>query len=220
MRPGGTMLVACAAALLASQPLRSQDPAATDRQVEAVLERMRGRWRDMNVPEQDGRILHEIILKNGYTRALEIGTSTGHSGLWIAWALSRTGGRLTTLEIDADRHREAVALFREAGLSRFVDARLGDAHELVETLLGPFDFVFIDADKGWYTNYAKALLPKLTASACITAHNVREPGSGGWGSRGGTGAYYAFMKGLPEFETRIHPDSVGGVSVSCKRLEK
>jgi len=184
--------------------------------VKAVLERKSGRWRDMNVPEQDGRILYDIVLRHGCKSALEIGTSTGHSALWIGWALSKTGGRLITLEIDAERHREAVALFAEAGLSRFVDARLGDAHELVVTLPGPFDFVFIDADKDWYTNYAKALLPKLSPSACLTAHNVHEPRSGGWGSRGGTGAYYTFMKGQPGFETWIHPDSVGGVAVSCR----
>ena len=77
--------------------------------------------------------------------------------------------------------------------------------------------MFIDADKDWYTSYARALLPKLAAGACLTAHNVREPRSGGWGSRGGTGAYYAFMKTLPDFDTHIDPDSVGGVSVSYKR---
>jgi len=216
MRRHSPVLAALAALLLSSQASPAQDPDATDRKVRAVLERMSGRWRDMNVPEQDGRILYDIVLKHRYSNALEIGTSTGHSALWIGWALSKTGGRLITLEIDAERHREAVALFAEAGLSRFVDARLGDAHELVVTLPGPFDFVFIDADKDWYTNYAKALLPKLSPGACMTAHNVREPGYLGWGGRGGTGAYYAFMKGLPDFETRIHPDSVGGVAVSCK----
>ena len=216
MRQRGPVLLALASALLCPQPTHARDSDSIDGKVKAVLERKSGRWRDMNVPEQDGRILYDVVLKHGCKSALEIGTSTGHSALWIGWALSKTGGRLITLEIDAERHREAVALFAEAGLSRFVDARLGDAHELVVTLPGPFDFVFIDADKDWYTNYAKALLPKLSPGACLTAHNVHEPRSGGWGSRGGTGAYYTFMKGQPGFETWIHPDSVGGVAVSCR----
>ena len=71
-----------------------------DKKVRAVLEDNRGRWYDMNVPASDGQVLHNLILKHGYTRALEIGTSTGHSGIWIAWALAKTGGKLITIEID------------------------------------------------------------------------------------------------------------------------
>jgi len=198
----------------ASAPAQAPDP--IDARVKAVLDRMNGHWHDLNVPEQDGRVLYDIILKHGFKSGLEVGTSTGRSGLWIGWALSKTGGKLTTLEIDPQRRAQAVALFAEAGLSRVVDSRLGDAHELVQTLPGPFDFVFIDADKEWYTEYAKALLPKLSSGACMTAHNVHEPRSGGWGSRGGTAAYYSFMKGQPGFETLIDPGSVGGVAVSCK----
>ena len=59
-----------------------------------------GAWRDLNVPESDGRVLHDLVLKHKYTRALEIGTSTGHSGVWIAWALAQTGGKLVTVEIN------------------------------------------------------------------------------------------------------------------------
>ncbi len=132
-----------------------------DSRVRAFLDGHAGQWRDMNVSEADGRILYDIIVKAKYTRALEIGTSTGHSGIWIAWALSKTGGRLITIDIDERRHREAVANFKEAGLDAFIDARLADAHELVPALPGPFDFVFCDADKDWYKNYFVAVLPKL-----------------------------------------------------------
>src|SRR5688572_9532226 len=121
-----------------------------DARVEALLKRREGTWRDLNVPTADGRTLHRLIADNKYTRALEIGTSTGHSGIWIAWALSKTGGKLITLEIDPQRHRQALANFKEAGLSEYIDARLGDAHVLVRELPGPFDFVFSDADKEWY----------------------------------------------------------------------
>jgi predicted O-methyltransferase YrrM len=179
-----------------------------DRRVRSVLDSTS--WRDMNVPEVDGQMLHDIVLKNGYTRALEIGTSTGHSGIWIAWALSKTGGKLITVDIDEGRHREAVKNFEAAGLSRYIDARLGDAHEIVPALEGPFDFVFSDADKGWYKNYLLAVLPKLTAGGCYTTHNVSR--------RRRSSDYLDFLLGLENLETTI--DSRGsGMSISYKKAD-
>lgn len=87
-----------------------------DKTVEAFLESHRGTWRDLNVPESDGRVLHDLILKHRYTRALEIGTSTGHSGVWIAWALAKTGGKLTTVEIDT-ANQGTTARYRAATFS-------------------------------------------------------------------------------------------------------
>lgn len=192
-----------------------------DQKVSAFLQKMRYEWRDMNVPEADGRLLYDIIIKNRYKKALELGTSTGHSAIWIAWALSKTGGKLVTVEIDEWRYKEAIANFKEAGLSAYIDARLADAHQLVHELSGPFDFVFIDADKEWYTNYARALIPKLEAGGCLAAHNVYEPRPGRQGRfrRGGTGTgdYYEFMTGLPDFETSILPESRGGLAVSYRK---
>lgn len=192
---------------------------AIDEKVKRFLDKMRNRWQDLNVPEADGKILHEIIVRNKYKKALEVGTSTGHSAIWIAWALSKTGGKLITIEIDEGRHRQALANFREAGLSDYIDARLADAHRLVNELAGPFDFVFIDADKDWYTNYARALIPKVQPGGCITAHNVEEPRPGHRGRYrlSGTDAYYQYMKSLPEFETSTHPRSIAGIAVSCKK---
>ena len=169
----------------------------------------------MNVPEPDGQLLHDLVLKGKYTRALEIGTSTGRSGVWIAWALSKTGGRLTTIDIDRGRHEQAVRNFQEAGVAAFIDARLADAHDLVPALAGPFDFVFIDADKEWYTNYAKAVIPKLAVGGCLAAHNVYL--RGGWRGGGMTGDYYEHVSGLPFMETTVTP---GGVAISYKRREK
>ncbi len=187
-----------------------------DQKVKKFLDKMKNRWRDLNVPEEDGKILYEIVLQNKYKRGLEIGTSTGHSAIWIAWALSKTGGKLITIEIDEGRYKQALANFKEAGLSEYIDARLADAHDLVNELSGPFDFVFIDADKDWYTNYAKALIPKLESGGCLTAHNVEEPGRRGYQMRG-IEEYYEYMKSLPEFETTIHPKSQAGVAVSYKK---
>lgn len=185
-----------------------------DERVQAFLAKTGGRWYDMNVPEADGEVLYRLVIENGYKKALEIGTSTGRSGIYIAWALSKTGGKLTTIEIDEGRYREAMANFKEAGLSEYIDARLADAHELVPELPGPFDFVFIDADKGWYINYARAVIPKLESGGCIAAHNVYERrGRGGYS---GIGDYYDYMKNLPGFSSRILSESRGGISVSLK----
>jgi caffeoyl-CoA O-methyltransferase len=191
---------------------------ALDGKVKTFLDKMRNRWHDWNIPEADGKILYDIIVQNQYKRALELGTSTGHSAVWIAWALSKTGGKLVTIEIDEDRYRQAVANFKEAGLSDYIEARNADAHQRVNDLPGPFDFVFIDADKDWYVNYAKALIPKIEPGGCITAHNVEErvPAlQGGYVSD--TDRYYQYMKGLPEFETRVHPESRAGIAMSYKK---
>jgi caffeoyl-CoA O-methyltransferase len=188
-----------------------------DRKVRGFLDGHAGRWHDMNVSETDGRILYDIIVKNKYTRALEIGTSTGHSGIWIAWALSKTGGKLITIDIDEGRHNEAVANFREAGLDAYIDARLADAHELVPALAGPFDFVFCDADKDWYKNYFVAVLPKLTVGGVFTAHNVSERmRRGGWGSAD----FVEYVLSLPNMETTFAEGSRAGLSISYKRAEK
>lgn len=187
-----------------------------DERVQKFLDSHRGTWRDMNVPTSDGKILYDIIIKNKYKKALEIGTSTGHSAIWIAWALSKTGGKLITIEIDEDRYSEAVANFKAAGLSDYIDARLADAHTLVKKLKGPFDFVFCDADKYWYKNYFIDVLPKLEVGGCFTAHNVS--GRRGW-RRGGTGEFYDYIKDLPYLETTVD-NSGAGISISYKKLEK
>lgn len=186
--------------------------APLDTTVQTFLDRHRGTWRDLNVPESDGRALHDLIVKHKFTRALEIGTSTGHSGVWIAWALSKTGGNLTTIEIDPERHRTALANFKEAGLASYIDARLGDAHQLVPALQGPFDFVFSDADKDWYKNYFVSVWPKVTPGGCFTAHNVS-------GSSVGAGIrdFLAHLKTLPDGVTTMNQSSREGISITCKR---
>jgi len=209
------LLLITAASASAAQ--MGQAEQTLDRKVHAFLDSHAGQWRDMNVPEADGKILYDLVIKNKYTRALEIGTSTGHSGIWIAWALSKTGGKLITVDIDEGRYREALANFREAGLDAFIDARLADAHELVPALPGLFDFVFCDADKDWYKNYFVAVLPKLVVGGSFAAHNVSAQQRGrGWGS----GDFVELVLGLPFMETIFAEGSRSGLSVSYKRAEK
>ncbi len=184
-----------------------------DRKVKAFLDDSPGRNYNMNVPAVDGQLLHDIVLENGYKNALEIGTSTGVSGIWIAWALSKTGGKLITIDIDETRHKEALENFKKVGLSEYIDARLADAHKLVPELEGPFDFVFSDADKDWYRNYFEAVDPKLVVNGCYTSHNVSDRGYG-WAS-----VYLSFLKQLPNYETTVN-NRGSGVAISYKRSEK
>ncbi|MCU0397449.1 MAG: class I SAM-dependent methyltransferase [Cyclobacteriaceae bacterium] len=181
-----------------------------DERVQKFLNDKRNTWQDLNVPYEDGKILHDLILQKKYTNALEIGTSTGHSTIWIAWALSKTGGKLITIEIDGHRQKQAIQNVRDAGLSEYVDFRLADAHQLVKELPGPFDFVFSDADKDWYPQYFKDLDPKLIRGGCFTAHNVRNP-------YGGIREFLDYVKQLPGYTTTINNASRAGISISYKK---
>jgi predicted O-methyltransferase YrrM len=193
----------------------SKSNPALDEKVKKFLNDQSRRWYDMNVPTVDGQLLYDLIIKGNYKSALEIGTSTGHSGIWIAWALSKTGGKLITIEIDEGRHRTALENFKQAGLSEYIDARLADAHDLVKQLKGPFDFVFSDADKDWYKNYFMDIEPKLKIGGCFTAHNVSDRGRGGYG---GQAEFLKYVKSLKNYETTVNTAG-GGVSISYKRAE-
>ena len=175
------------------------------------LNTYRGNWHDMNVPEEDGQVLYDLIIKNRYKCALEIGTSTGHSGVWIARALNLTGGKLITVEIDQERYQTAIKNFKLAGVDQIIDSRLADAHQLVPELDGPFDFVFIDADKTGYKMYAELLLPKLSSGGCLTAHNVRNT------YMSGIREFLDFVNGNPLLQTTIDRSSSSGISISYKK---
>lgn len=181
-----------------------------DKKVKEFLNSNADKWQDWNVPETDGQLLYDLIIKNNYKHAVEIGTSTGRSGIWMAWALSKTGGKLVTIEIDEGRYKEAKANFEKAGVAGFIDARLADAHELVPKLKEPIDFVFSDADKDWYTNYFKALSPKLVVGGCFTAHNVGMPG---------VVEYLDYVSKLSNYKTTVDKRG-GGMAISYKTAEK
>ncbi len=180
-----------------------------DKKVKTFLKENADNWGDMNVPISDGKILYDIIIKNKYKNAVEIGTSTGHSAIWIAWALSKTGGKLITVEIDKSRYIKAKANFKKAGVDKYIDARLADAHELVPDLSGKYDFVFSDADKYWYKNYFMAMDSKLSIGGCFTAHNT---------AMGETGIseFIDYVRSLSNYSTTIDKSSRAGISISYK----
>jgi len=179
-----------------------------DAKVEKFLIDHRHKWHDLNVSYEDGKVLHDLIVKNNYKSALEIGTSTGHSTIWLAWAMSKTGGKVITLEINERRHKEALQNISAAGLSDYVDARLGNAHDLVKQLPGPFDFVFSDADKDWYKQYFIDIHPKLKGGGCFTTHNVTDGLA--------DDDFLNYVKTHPEYKTTIDRTSRAGIMVSYK----
>lgn len=187
-----------------------QQRAEIDQKLEKFLEEKKHQWRDLNVPFEDGKVLHDLIVNNGYTSALEVGTSTGHSTIWLAWALSKTGGKLVTIEIDERRQKQAIANLKEVGLSEYVDFKLGDAHQIVKELKDPIDFVFLDADKNWYSQYFKDLDSKIPKGGMFTAHNVLNNISG-------LREFLELIQANPKYETKIDRTSRSGISISKKK---
>jgi caffeoyl-CoA O-methyltransferase len=184
-----------------------------DKKVKTFLKDNADSWGDMNIPISDGKILYDIIIKNKYKSAVEIGTSTGHSAIWLAWALSKTGGKLITIEIDKTRFMQAKSNFKKAGVDKFIDMRLADAHELVPELPGKYDFVFSDADKYWYKNYFIAMDPKLEVGGCFTAHNTAMRTSG-------ITEFLDYVESLKNYQTTIDKTSRSGISISYKTRDK
>jgi caffeoyl-CoA O-methyltransferase len=125
----------------------------------------------MMVGTLEGRLLKAVVAMLQPSTVLEIGTFTGYSALSMAEALP-PGGRIVTCDIS----EEHVAIAREhIGASPYADLieiRVGPAIETVASLDGPFDLVFIDADKPSYVDYYEAVLPKLSARGVILADNV------------------------------------------------
>ena len=126
----------------------------------------------LNVPVADGRMLRLLTAAAGARRVVEIGASTGFSGLWICLALQETGGSLTTFELDPGRAATARRHFAEAGVDKIVTVVEGDAHRNAARVTGPLDMVFIDAEKSGYVDYLKAVLPLVRPGGLILAHNI------------------------------------------------
>ena len=121
--------------------------------------------------EIEGRFLEFLVFLAQPRLVLEIGTYSGYSALSMAQALP-AGGRIVTCEIDPERAAFARRHIEDAGFGERVEVREGPALETIGSLGGPFDLVFIDADKGGYHDYYEAVLPKLSARGLIVVDNV------------------------------------------------
>lgn len=122
-----------------------------------------------------GRFLNGLIKGAGATRILEIGTSYGYSGLWLAEAAASTGGKLTTLDLADYKQAYARERLARAGLAEVVEFRCGDALEIIPTLPGEFDFVLLDCWKDIYVGCLDRFFPKLAKGAIVAADNMLQP---------------------------------------------
>jgi len=159
-----------------------------------------------NVPASDGRMLRLLAEAVNARNVVEIGTSTGLSGLWFCLALEKTGGRLTTFEIDPGRAAAALAHFKKAGVDRLVTLVQGDAHQTIARLKDPIDIVFVDADKEGYVDYLNKLLPLVRPGGLIIAHNIDSAPD-----------YFTAVTTNPDLETVLPAQAGNGMAVTMKK---
>ncbi len=175
-----------------------------------VLDDVYRNQRYLSVPQADGRLLRVLVEAGGAKRVVEIGTSTGYSGLWMLLGLMKTGGHLTTFEIDHGRHEAARRNYERAGLLKQATLVLGDAHAEVTKLQAPIDFVFIDAEKEGYHDYLQKLAPLVRPGGLIVAHNMA--------SSPPDPRYVEAVTASPAFETVFLNMHDAGVGVTLKKI--
>lgn len=144
-----------------------------------------------------GRLLETLVHVMRPQRVLEIGTFSGGSALWMAGALPQDA-RLVTCEVSTEHAEFARRHIAAAGAEDRVEVLVGPALETLDTLAGPFDLVFIDADKAGYPAYYEAVLPKLSSYGLIVADNTLRGGEvlDPAGAGAGTQAIVAFNDAL------------------------
>ena len=180
-------------------------------QADTVLRAIRAADKgQLAVSEEDGRFLRLLVTSKGTRRALEIGTASGYSAIWIGLGLRDTGGQLVTIEYDKGRAGEAVQNIKKAGLSDIVHVVIGDALKEIPKQAGPFDFAFVDAWKRDYQRYFDLVFPKLDRGALFLAHNVVN-------KRDEMGDFLTTIQKHPALLTTIVSPSGEGMSVSLRR---
>jgi caffeoyl-CoA O-methyltransferase len=125
----------------------------------------------MMVGRIEGRFLGVLVRSLRARGVLELGTFTGYSSISMALALP-SGGRVITCDVNEETTAIARRYAEEAGVADRIDYRLGPGLETIAELDGPFDLVFIDADKPNYVNYYEATLPLLAEGGLIVADNT------------------------------------------------
>src|SRR5271169_3058315 len=126
----------------------------------------------LNLEPVSAQLISILVRASGLTRAVEIGTSNAYSTIWLAWSIAPAGGRIVSIDRNPDKHRLARENLRRADLLDRVELRTGDATEIVRQLTGPFDLVFLDADRRKFPELIQVLLPMLTRKVLVIADNV------------------------------------------------
>ncbi|MEI7732514.1 MAG: class I SAM-dependent methyltransferase [Verrucomicrobiota bacterium] len=159
--------------------------------MEAAVERF------MWLPRKEGRLLNALVRLARAKNVLQVGGSVGFASLWLAAALAETRGKLTTIEILPERVELARKHLVAVGLGQRVTCLTGNAHKVVPTLKGAFDFVLLDADKTGHVDYFQKLHPaKLAEHALILANNAAQPGEG-------MKAYLQLLMAHPEYDSVV-----------------
>jgi caffeoyl-CoA O-methyltransferase len=142
-------------------------------QVDALLKQIKAADKDqLAVSEEDGRFLRLLVVTKRATKALEIGSASGYSAIWIGLGMRETGGKLVTIEYDKARAAEAAANIKKAGLSDVVQVISGDAFAAIPKVPGTFDFVFCDAWKRDYQKFFTMVFPRMDTGGLFLGHNV------------------------------------------------
>jgi caffeoyl-CoA O-methyltransferase len=145
--------------------------------LDELFERLAAETRErMSAPQMmvgplEGRFLDLLVRLTRARRVLELGTFTGWSSIAMAWALP-AGGTVVTCDVDPEAHEIARRYAEEAGVADRIDYRLGPGSETMQSLDGPFDLVFVDADKEGYADYYEAALPLLADDGLVIVDNV------------------------------------------------
>jgi caffeoyl-CoA O-methyltransferase len=162
--------------LLVSTPAATQGvppSGALTPQIETVLRQIKAAdTGQLSVSEEDGRFLRVLVATSGAKSVLEIGAASGYSGIWLGLGVRESGGRVTAIEYDARRAKEAAANIRAAGLTDVVTLIPGDAFAEIPRLRGTFDLVFLDAWKPDYQKFFDMVYPRLAPRGVFVAHNV------------------------------------------------
>jgi len=193
--------------LPSSRPASALVPDEVGSVLQAIRENDRGM---LAVSEEDGRLLRILAASHRTQRALEIGAASGYSAIWIGLGLRETGGRLVTIEYDAERARAAVANVERAGLSDIVQVVAADAFERIPKLDGTFDFVFLDAWKQDYRRFFDLVFPRLEPGGLFLAHNVVN-------KRSEMPGFFEAIDSKPDLVTVVVTPSGEGISISYRR---
>lgn len=126
----------------------------------------------LNISPDTGRLLWILAVTTGAKRVVEIGTSNALSTIWLAAAVGVTGGSIVTLERSASKIAMARENLAEAGVADRVEIREGDALTSLRALEGPFDLVFLDADRPSYLAYLDEIVPRLRPGGLLVTDNV------------------------------------------------
>jgi len=160
-------------AVLAPATAQQRPSGALTPQIESVLKKIKAADKgQLAVSEEDGRFLRVLIATRGAKSILEIGAASGYSGIWLGLGARESGGRVSAIEYDPQRAKEAADNIRLAGLADVVQVIHGDAFKEIPKLPGRFDFVFLDAWKPDYKKFFDMVYPRLSPGGLFTAHNV------------------------------------------------